>query len=71
MPASLQAPALPLRTADTPACLLQAAPLPAPSQAAAVDSQYLLRGQKAVTIAHNGALYRLQATKLGKLILTK
>ena len=30
-----------------------------------------LQGQKAVTIHHNGALYRLQATKLGKLILTK
>ena len=29
----------------------------------------LLRGHKAVTIQHNGALYRLQATRLGKLIL--
>ena len=37
----------------------------------AVESQALLQGQKAVTIHHNGALYRLQATKLGKLILTK
>lgn len=36
-----------------------------------VDSQALLQGQKAVTIHHNGALYRLQATRLGKLILTK
>lgn len=34
-------------------------------------SQSLLMGQKAVEIAHNGCLYRLQATKLGKLILTK
>jgi len=37
----------------------------------AVDSNVLLQGHKAVTIVHNGALYRLQATKLGKLILTK
>lgn len=39
--------------------------------AGAVDSNELLKGQKAVTIVHNGSLYRLQATKLGKLILTK
>ncbi|SDM56417.1 Hemin uptake protein hemP [Oryzisolibacter propanilivorax] len=38
---------------------------------AAVDSTALLQGNKAVTIVHNGSLYRLQATKLGKLILTK
>ena len=31
----------------------------------------LLRGQKAVEIVHNGSTYRLQATRLGKLILTK
>ncbi len=36
-----------------------------------LTSQALLMGQKAVQIAHNGCLYRLQATKLGKLILTK
>mgnify|MGYP000906836798 CR=1 FL=1 len=36
-----------------------------------VDSALLLNGQKAVTIVHNGTPYRLQATKLGKLILTK
>lgn len=36
-----------------------------------LSSQNLLRGQKAVAIEHNGATYRLQATKLGKLILTK
>ena len=38
---------------------------------AAVDSSTLLQGQKAVAIHHNGSVYRLQATKLGKLILTK
>lgn len=37
----------------------------------AVDSSALLQGQKAVSISHNGSVYRLQATKLGKLILTK
>lgn len=37
----------------------------------AVDSTELLRGQKAVDIVHNGSTYRLQATRLGKLILTK
>jgi hemin uptake protein HemP len=31
----------------------------------------LLKGSKTVGIMHNGSLYRLQATKLGKLILTK
>lgn len=39
--------------------------------AGAVDSNALLQGQKAVAIVHNGVVYRLQATKLGKLILTK
>ena len=38
---------------------------------AAVDSSTLLQGQKAVAIRHNGSVYSLQATKLGKLILTK
>jgi len=36
-----------------------------------VDSTEILRGQKAVEINHNGSTYRLQATRLGKLILTK
>lgn len=38
---------------------------------AALNSQHLLRGQKAVAIEHNGELYRLQNTRAGKLILTK
>ncbi|MBK6386346.1 MAG: hemin uptake protein HemP [Rhodoferax sp.] len=37
----------------------------------AVLSENLLRGQKSVAIQHNGSVYRLQATRLGKLILTK
>ncbi len=36
-----------------------------------VESAALLQGNKTVGILHNGSLYRLQATKLGKLILTK
>ena len=43
-----------------------------PDQAAPLlESTDLLKGNKAVGILHNGSLYRLQATKLGKLILTK
>lgn len=41
------------------------------SAAQIVSSEALLRGQSAVAIEHNGSLYRLQATKQGKLILTK
>jgi hemin uptake protein HemP len=36
-----------------------------------LDSAALLQGGKAVTIHHNGEFYRLQATRQGKLILTK
>lgn len=36
-----------------------------------VQSTDLFKGQKLVVIQHNGSSYRLQATKLGKLILTK
>lgn len=39
--------------------------------AAPLPSEALLRGGKAVEISHNGAVYRLQATRQGKLILTK
>ncbi len=36
-----------------------------------LSSDDLLQGRKTVSIAHNGFVYRLQATRLGKLILTK
>jgi hemin uptake protein HemP len=39
--------------------------------ASTLESAELLKGGKMVGILHNGALYRLQATRLGKLILTK
>ncbi len=44
---------------------------PAMGTPGCVDSAELLRGQKTVDISHNGLTYRLQATRLGKLILTK
>ena len=40
-------------------------------KATCLESADLLKGQKVIEIKHNGAVYRLQATKLGKLILTK
>lgn len=39
--------------------------------AAPLPSDQLLQGRRAVEISHNGAVYRLQSTRLGKLILTK
>jgi hemin uptake protein HemP len=36
-----------------------------------VDSDEVLQGRTAVVIAHRGVYYRLQATRQGKLILTK
>ena len=38
---------------------------------APLDSETLLQGRRIVEISHNGEIYRLQATRLGKLILTK
>ncbi|RIE00102.1 hemin uptake protein HemP [Simplicispira hankyongi] len=35
------------------------------------QSAELLQGNKRVHIAHNGGVYQLQATRQGKLILTK
>jgi hemin uptake protein HemP len=51
------------------AAALQARTVNEPSRT--VHSEDLLRGGRAVEISHNGSVYRLQATKLGKLILTK
>lgn len=36
-----------------------------------LDSEQLFRGGRVVHIQHEGALYQLRLTKLGKLILTK
>lgn len=50
---------------------LPATPSLLTESALGMDSTDLLQGRKCVTIVHNGMPYRLQATKLGKLILTK
>ncbi len=44
---------------------------PAREERKPLDSTLLLRGGRCVEIRHNGEVYRLQATRLGKLILTK
>lgn len=44
----------------------QVAGAPAP-----ISSTELLRGQRVIEIEHEGQRYRLQATRQGKLILTK
>lgn len=36
-----------------------------------LDSEVVLQGHSTVVIAHRGVYYRLQATRQGKLILTK
>jgi hemin uptake protein HemP len=36
-----------------------------------LPSEQLLQGHRTVEISHNGELYRLHATRQGKLILTK
>lgn len=48
----------------------QAAPA-TQAPACRMDSTAILQGRKTVEISHNGLTYRLQATRLGKLILTK
>lgn len=55
---------------------LAAAPAPHPQAGGRTGSQplsseQLLQGRRMVEISHNGEIYRLQATRLGKLILTK
>jgi hemin uptake protein HemP len=42
-----------------------------PDFGTALHSHMLLRGSKSVLIVHNEQVYTLQATRLGKLILTK
>lgn len=62
---------MPSLTNPSPAVSQHRTP-PAASQAPVpVTSEALLRGHKTVDIIHHGTIYRLQATKLGKLILTK
>jgi hemin uptake protein HemP len=64
-PASDASAALPLQASANPG---KTAQKPAGS---ALESADILRGEKTIAIHHNGATYHLQATRLGKLILTK
>jgi hemin uptake protein HemP len=62
MPSSTTRQDAPVDTSPSPAYGQTAAPLP---------SERLLQGRKSLDISHNGMVYKLQTTKLGKLILTK
>ena len=55
-------PTLLTKAGDNPANGMSSTPL---------KSTDLLKGHHSVTIEHQGLIYRLQLTKLGKLILTK
>ncbi len=46
-------------------------PAPTRQPATGLNSEALLQGQGSVAITHHGVIYRLQATRQGKLILTK
>ena len=66
------------RATATPTPPLAAAPAARPvtpdsacSVATEIDSQHLLQGHNTLLIHHQGEVYRLQQTRLGKLILTK
>lgn len=76
--------ATPTHPAPTWVAGASATPLPASHQAEphtaraapqglaqVLSSDQLLQGRAAIHIAHNGTVYRLQATRQGKLILTK
>lgn len=58
-----------------PAAANQTTAVPAPaagtSTSPVLSSQTVLQGRSQVAIEHNGAVYRLQTTRQGKLILTK
>ena len=47
------------------------APMAAYGTPPVMSSQVVLQGRSSVAIEHNGAVYRLQTTRQGKLILTK
>jgi hemin uptake protein HemP len=56
----------PQRTKSSSSAAIESA-----ASSGSVNSHDILKGEKAVAISHNGLTYRLQATRLGKLILTK
>ncbi len=61
----------PASAAPGPSAAPEAAGGTAPQRPPLLASEAILQGHKAVEISHNGVVYRLQATRLGKLILTK
>lgn len=71
MPATLSLPTARRVPAEQPVLADSALSAGALLQDLSVESTQLLRGKKSISILHNGAVYRLQSTKLGKLILTK
>lgn len=44
---------------------------PSGPQTERIDSESLLQGRRQIELLHQGEVYRLQVTRLGKLILTK
>lgn len=58
-------------TAAVPPQPLSARTQPSQAPGGVVPSEQILQGQRSVAIVHNGSIYRLQATRQGKLILTK
>jgi hemin uptake protein HemP len=66
-----QGPADPRAQESAPAALPDASPDGREAAAPVLSSSEVLRGHKAIAITHNGAQYRLQTTRQGKLILTK
>jgi hemin uptake protein HemP len=63
------APAAALVSRDAPVSLSISIPIPAVTER--LSSTALLRGRREIEIDHEGAVYRLRVTALGKLILTK
>ncbi len=69
----MQAPMAPSAPLASASCAGAGEELPTPTaqKAGVIHSTDLFKGHKTVEIKHNGLVYRLQATKMGKLILTK
>ena len=61
----------PAAGADEAVGVAHVTPTPTRQSAAGLNSEALLQGQGSVAITHHGVIYRLQATRQGKLILTK
>ena len=59
------------RPDDARVAARESGPAARDASAQVLDSQALLQGLASVAIRHHGVVYRLQATRLGKLILTK